>query len=190
MMSKAEKGSRRGHLRAVDVSQEKDVVVSTGGAESSSVTSGQGAPAPERRAPDPEVPARPTRRSFTAEFKRRVLEEADRCGPGEVGALLRRHGLYSSHLTSWRRQRDEGTLAGLAPKKRGRRPAPKNPLAEENARLQRELRRATARAARAEGLVALQKKVAELLGEELPSEEELREAERQGLPIPPPRRRR
>jgi transposase len=186
-MSKAQKGSRRGHLRAVDVSQEKDVAVSTGGAESSSVTSGQAVPGP---APDSEVPARPSRRAFTAEFKRRILEQADRCGPGELGALLRRHGLYSSHLVTWRRQREEGTLAGLAPKKRGRKPAPKNPLAEENARLMRENKRLLRRAELAEGLVALQKKAAELLGETLPSEEELRDAEKQGLPIPPPRRRR
>jgi transposase-like protein len=91
---------------------------------------------------------------------------------------------------TWRRQREEGTLAGLAPKKRGRKPAPKNPLAEENARLTRENRRLLRRAELAEGLVALQKKAAELFGETLPSEEELRDAEKQGLPIPPPRRRR
>jgi transposase len=186
-MGKGVKVSRRGHLRAVDVGQEKDVAVSPAGAESSSVTSGQGSPAP---APDSEVPARASRRAFTAEFKRRILEEVDRCAPGELGAVLRRNGLYYSHLTSWRRQRDEGTLAGLTPRKRGRKAAPKNPLAEENARLEREVRRATARAERAEGLVALQKKVAELLGETLPSEEELRDAEKRGLPIPPPRRRR
>jgi transposase len=106
---------------------------------------------------DSEVAA-PRRRAFTAEFKRQVLAEADACSePGEVGALLRRHGLYSSHLTEWRRQRDEGAFSGLAPKKRGRRANAKNPLAEENAKLQRELAKATARAERAERLLELQK---------------------------------
>lgn len=130
--------------------------------------------------PDPQV-ERPARRTFTAEYKKRILDEADRCAPGdgELGALLRREGLYSSHLTTWRAQRAAGALAGLAPKKRGRKPTPKNPLAAEVARLQRELRRALARAERAEGLVELQKKVAELFGRELPSEETLlAEAER------------
>jgi transposase-like protein len=140
-------------------------------------------------APDPEV-APPRRRSFTAEFKRQVLAEADACTePGEIGALLRRHGLYSSHLTEWRRQRDEGALSGLAPKKRGRKAAAKNPLAAEVARLQRELAKANARAKRAEGLVELQKKLAALLGEEIPSEEELLEAQRKGLPLPPWRKK-
>src|SRR5215475_15375825 len=79
----------------------------------------------------------PRRRRFSAEFKLRILAEADACTePGEVGALLRRHGLYSSHLTEWRRQRDKGTLAALAPKKRGRKAAAKNPLAAEVARLE------------------------------------------------------
>lgn len=144
-------------------------------------------PAP---APNPEVPANAKRRAFTAEFKRQVLAEADSCGPGQIGAVLRRHGLYSSHLVTWRHQRDAGELAGLAPRKRGRKAMPKNPLVEEMAKLQRDLSRATARAERAEGLVAVQKKLAELLGEELPSEEELLEAERRGLPIPPPRKKR
>jgi len=135
-----------------------------------------------------EVPA-PRRRRFTAEFKREVLAEVDAAAPGEIGAILRRRGLYSSHLTEWRRQRDEGTLAGLTPKKRGRKAAAVNPLAEENARLQRELAKANARAKRAEGLVDLQKKMAALLGEEIPSEEELFEAQRKGLPIPPWRKK-
>jgi transposase-like protein len=153
------------------------------------------APDPAAKTPGPvpqatEEVAPPRRRSFTAAFKLKVLAEADACTePGEVGALLRRHGLYSSHLTDWRRQRDEGALSGLAPKKRGRKAAAKNPLAEENSKLQRELAKATARAERAEGLVALQKKMAELLGEEIPPEEELLEAKRRGLPIPPWRKR-
>lgn len=152
-------------------------------------------PPPERTVlaapvPDPEVPASGKRRTFTTEFKRQVLAETDACGPGQIGAVLRRHGLYSSHLATWRHQRETGELAGLAPRKRGRKPTPKNPLAEEVARLQRELRRMTARAERAEGLVEVQKKLAALLGEELPPEEELLAAERKGLPIPPPRKKR
>jgi len=148
------------------------------------------APTPGAKAKSEEVSA-PRRRTFTAEFKRQMVAEADACTqPGEVGALLRRHGLYSSHLTEWRRLREEGALAGLGARKRGRKPAPVNPLAAENARLEREVKRLTARAERAEGLVAVQKKLADLLGEELPSEEELFEAERRGLPIPPPRKKR
>lgn len=78
---------------------------------------------------------RPSRRRFTAEYKLRILQEAERCAPGELGALLRREGLYSSHLATWRKQRRAGSLAGLAAKKRG----PKvDPLAEELARLKRE----------------------------------------------------
>jgi transposase len=148
------------------------------------------APPPSVPPVDSEVPL-PRRRSFTAEFKRKVLAEVDACTePGGIGALLRRHGLYSSHLSEWRRQRDAGELSGLAPKKRGRKAVAKNPLVAEVARLEREVKRLTARAERAEGLVAVQKKLAELLGEELPSEEELLEAERRGLPIPPPRKKR
>lgn len=77
---------------------------------------------PATSPPDPEVPTdRPKRRTFTAEYKKRILEEADACSaPGTVGVLLRREGLFSSHLTEWRRQREQATVAGLAPKKRGR----------------------------------------------------------------------
>ena len=79
--------------------------------------------------PDPEVVARPTRRQFTAEYRLRILEEADRCADrGEVGRLLRREGLYSSHLANWRKARREGALSGLRPKKRGRKPSEANPL--------------------------------------------------------------
>ena len=87
--------------------------------------------------PDPEVPPRAKRRQFSLEYKQRILAEADGCTQrGQIGALLRREGLYTSHLDKWRDQRVQGTLAGLAPKKRGRKP---NPEATENARLRREL---------------------------------------------------
>ncbi len=115
-----------------------------------------------------EVVAKPTRRRYTAEYKLGVLREADGCTrPGEIGALLRREGLYSSTLTHWRKQRQRGELGGLSPKKRGPLPKEKNPLADKVRALERETARLRARAERAEGLVELQKKVSEILGIEL-----------------------
>ena len=112
-------------------------------------------------APSPEVLEKPVRRRFTAEYKRRILAEADACTePGMLGGLLRREGLYSSHLTTWRRQRDEGALAGLTPKRRGRKAKPKNPLADEVARLQRENQRLQEKLRQAELIIDVQKKVA------------------------------
>jgi transposase len=120
-------------------------------------------PAPGR--PDPEVPASPARarrRQFTVAYKLRILQEADHCAVGQLGALLRREGLYSSHLTNWRRQRADGALGALAPRRRGR-PATSSTerelarLREENARLARKL-------AAAETVIDVQKKVALLLG--------------------------
>ncbi len=82
-----------------------------------------------RPRPDPEVVAKPKRRQFTAQYRLRILEEAERCTqPGEVGRLLRREGLYSSHLTAWRKARRKGSLRELASKKRGAKPAERNPL--------------------------------------------------------------
>src|SRR5919108_2334921 len=110
--------------------------------------------------PDPEVRAKPVRRRFTTDDKLRILEEADRCSqPGQIGALLRREGLYSSHLTVWRQQRRQGTLAALAPAKRGPKPQPRNPLAEENHRLRRENEQLTRRLKQAETIIEFQKKV-------------------------------
>ncbi len=112
-----------------------------------------------------EVVAKPTRRRYTAEYKLGVLREADGCTrPGEIGALLRREGLYSSTLTYWRKQRQKGELGGLSPKKRGPLPKEKNPLADKVRALERETARLRARAERAEGLVELQNKVSEILG--------------------------
>ena len=107
-------------------------------------------------APDPEVTARATRRRFTAEYKLRILREADACkGNGDLGMLLRREGLYSSHLSTWRRQRDANARVSLAPKKRGRRAKAVDPrvkqLGRENARLKRRLERA-------EAIIEIQKK--------------------------------
>lgn len=112
-----------------------------------------------------EVVAKPTRRRFTAEYKVKVLKEADACHkPGAIGALLRREGLYCSNLTAWREPRRKGELAGLAQKKRGPAPKATNPLAARVAALEKETARLNARAARAEALVELQKKVSTMLG--------------------------
>ena len=114
-----------------------------------------------------EVMAKPTRRRYTAEYKLRILREAGVCsGRGELGALLRREGLYSSNLTAWRKQRERGELEGLS-RKRGPAPKPRNPLADKVRVLERENARLKARAERAEGLVEIQKKVSEILGIEL-----------------------
>jgi len=112
--------------------------------------------------PKTEVVAKAKRRQYTAEYKLRILRELDGSqGIGETGALLRREGLYSSHLTSWRRQRERGELDGLAPQKRGPKP---DPQAVELARLQRENERLRERLKKAELIIDVQKKVAQMLG--------------------------
>ncbi len=118
----------------------------------------------ERTAPSSEVLEKPVRRRFTVEYKMRILAEADACTePGMLGELLRREGLYSSYLTTWRRQRDDGVLAGLTPKRRGRKAKPKNPLADENQRLQRENERLKEQFRQAELIIDVQKKISEML---------------------------
>jgi transposase-like protein len=109
------------------------------------------------------VPAKPTRRRFTSDFKLQVLREAEQCGPGEVGALLRRYGLYSSHLSVWRRERDLGARDRLS-KKRGRKAADRNPLSPRVAQLEREVRRLQSHVKKAELIIDIQKKAAALLG--------------------------
>ena len=120
--------------------------------------------------PDPEVIAKTQRRRFTADYKRKIL--ADKCKqPGELGALLRREGLYSSHLANWRALRDRDGKAGLEPKKRG--PKAKAKADDKDRKiveLERELAKTKARAERAEFLVDMQKKMAQLLGQ-LPEEQ-------------------
>ena len=94
------------------------------------------------KVPDPEVIPRAKRRRFSAEYKLRILEEVDACHePGQIGSLLRREGLYSSHLTTWRRQREQDQLEALSPKKRGRKPSVDEALAKELATLKQENRR-------------------------------------------------
>ena len=120
--------------------------------------------------PDPEVVPKAERRRFSAEYKQRILQEAAACTqPGEVGALLRREGLYSSHLTTWRQQRRRGELQGLTPVTRGRKA---DPQAAEIARLQRENERLKAQLERAELIIDVQKKLSRMLGlPETPSDE-------------------
>lgn len=115
--------------------------------------------------PDPEVRDRPRRRRFTAEYKLRIVQEADRCTqPGELGALLRREGLYSSALTEWRRARDRGAFDALKPKKRGPKAKEPDPHATEVARLRRENERLRQKLENAELIIDVQKKVSRLLG--------------------------
>lgn len=109
--------------------------------------------------PDPEVPERPERRRFSAEYKLRILEETDKASTGEIGAILRREGLYSSLLTTWRAQRREGTLVAFS-RKRGPEP---NPLAKENARLRRENEKLRRDLEAARLVIDVQKKVSRLL---------------------------
>jgi transposase len=121
-----------------------------------------------------EVTPKAKRRRFSAQEKLRILRLVEACTQaGEVGALLRREGLYSSHLTDWRRARGAGELDALTPKKRGRKALTPNPLEKELTQLRRELAKAEARAKHAEALVELQKKVADLLGIQLPKEDEI-----------------
>jgi len=116
-----------------------------------------------------EVLARAQRRRFTAEYKRRILKEADACTkPGELGALLRREGLYSSLLATWRAARSRGELAGLTPRKRGPKAKVRDVRDKRIAELERENRRLKSRAERAEALVGVQKKLSQLLGIDLP----------------------
>ena len=108
------------------------------------------------------------RRRFTASYKLRILQEADLCTEsGRIGALLRREGLYFSNLRTWRRQRDLGQLAGLTPKKRGRK---EDPVVRENARLKRENEKLKAKLEKAETIIDVQKKLSELLGLCLPED--------------------
>ena len=114
--------------------------------------------------PDPETPAKAVRRRYSASYKQRILEEADRCSaPGEIGSLLRREGLYSSLLSKWRRQRDSGAFAALEPKKRGRKAKPADPSAKRVAELERENQRLREKLKKAETIIDVQKKLSALL---------------------------
>ena len=115
--------------------------------------------------PDPEVPEKKPRRKFTTAYKLRMLKEYDACTvPGEIGAFLRREGLYHSNINTWLRQRDTGVLQGLTPKKRGRKKKDVNPLVKENARLERENKKLSKKLKQAETIIEVQKKISEILG--------------------------
>jgi transposase-like protein len=129
------------------------------GRESATMAAESGSPVP-----DPAVSEHPVRRRFTAEYKARILREADRTEAGQLGALLRREGLYASHLTTWRRQRDVATKAAFAGKRRGPKPVAEDPLAADNRRLRLENEQLTLKLQQAETIVEVQKKLSEVLG--------------------------
>ncbi len=115
-----------------------------------------------------EVSGKAERRRFTADYKRKVLRQAEQCKEsGQIGALLRREGLYWSNLSKWRKQRESGELAGLSVKRRGPQRREKNPIADRVKELERDNERLKRRAERAERIVELQKKISEILGIEL-----------------------
>lgn len=127
----------------------------------------------ESELPDPEVPEKATRRRYSAAYKKKILEEAAACKgtPGAIGSLLRREGLYSSHLTSWKRQSEKGELESLSPKKRGRKKRPANPLARKVRELESETKRLKKQLERAETIISFQKKLSEMLGISLEQKE-------------------
>ena len=130
-----------------------------------------GADEPVAVLPDPEVAARPARRRYSAEYKRRILSEADQLRkPGQIGALLRREGLYSSTLSRWRAQRDRGLRDALAPRRRGPKPAPHSPERARIAALERENEILRNRLRQADLIIEVQKKVAGLLDAKAPAE--------------------
>ena len=152
-------GGTKGGRSPTEVPPTTPAVTATGGA-----VTGNG-----KLIPDPAVLEKPVRRRFLVEYKLRILQEADRCtASGQLGALLRREGLYSSHLSTWREQRSKGMLAGLTPKRRGRKANPDAPLIAENQRLTRETQRLTAKLRQAEIIIDIQKKLSEMLGIPLP----------------------
>jgi len=144
--------------------QVEDSSVTEGARSATGVTEAEASsrPRPARQIADPEVPAKAQRRKFTAEYKLRVVREAERCKePGEIGALLRREGLYSSLLTGWRREVEQGTRAALRSKKRGPTARVVDPRVKE---LERDNARLSKRLEHAELIIAVQKKISQLLG--------------------------
>ena len=132
-------------------------------------TGASGSHSPAPTPPDPEVSERPVRRQFTAAYKLRILVEADQCKDTHgIGSLLRREGLYSSHLGTWRRQRNDGSLSALAPRRRGRPAEKPHPDTLRLAQSERKIKHLERRLKQAEALVELQKKVSEILGIVLP----------------------
>jgi transposase len=134
---------------------------------------GPSAEAVSLRSTDPEVSAKASRRRFTADYKLKIIRQADACSDSKsLGALLRREGLYASNLTTWRKQQDRGVLTALSPKKRGRKESGSNPLQAENEKLRKENNRLERRLKRAELIIDIQKKAAQILGIPLSTPEE------------------
>jgi transposase-like protein len=162
-------------MNVVEKKQVGETVGETEGARRATGVSPSGAPAagspPPTMGAETEVVAKAQRRRFTAEYKRRIVREADHCATtGAIGGLLRREGLYASYLTAWRAARDRGELEGLAPKPRGPKAVAPDPRDKQLVEQERELGKWRKRAERAEALVEVQKKVAILLGTALDSE--------------------
>jgi transposase-like protein len=139
-----------------------------GGARRATGVSAVSDPAAGRRdlhaVPDPEVPEKAARRRFTAAYKLRILKEAQACkGTSQCGALLRREGFYSSHLTTWRRQVEKITLEALSPRKRGPKAAPPNPLKKRVETLEKETQRLRHQLKQAEIIIEVQKTISEIL---------------------------
>ena len=119
---------------------------------------------PLQPVPDPEVSDKPRRRRHSAKYKLKILRELDGCRePGQIGAVLRREGLYSSHISEWRKKRAAGELRALTPRKAGRKPKPHNPQEAEYVRLQRENARLKEELRKAQLIIEVQKKVSEML---------------------------
>ena len=128
-------------------------------------------PAAVEKTPDPEVSSKKRRRELTASYKLKILQKIDDLtDPGQVGALLRREGLYSSNITRWRQQRDQGVFQAMTPKKRGRKTT-KDPMSDEVARLKRENEKLRKKLWQAEQIIEVQKKISEILGIEQNLEE-------------------
>jgi len=128
-------------------------------------TSSSSAGAEPAAGADPEVLEKANRRRFTAKYKLSILDQADRCEKsGQLGALLRREGLYSSNLTTWRQQRESGALEALTPRKRGRKPKPRDKQTRRLAELEREVGQLRQKLVQAETIIDVQKKVSSLLG--------------------------
>jgi len=149
------------------MSQGKKMATRTNGAGAPGRAPSNGAPpagAAVAAVPDPEVVAKPTRRRFPAEYKLRILQEVERQRePGAIGALLRREGLYSTHLSAWRRERERGALESLRARRRGRKPDPSLAVRQQLAALETEKQRLEERLRQAELIIAAQKKLSEIL---------------------------
>ncbi|MCG6535386.1 MAG: transposase [Syntrophales bacterium LBB04] len=126
-----------------------------------------------RSIPEPEVLEKAIRRKYPGEYKLQILKEADTCTqPGQLGALLRREGLYSSNLTTWRRQKQQGMLEALSPKKRGRKSLKRHPLALKVTQLERENQKLRQKLHQAETIIDVQKKISEILQIPIQKDEE------------------